>query len=173
MLQSIQADFGSRSALARFILVIVSLAVLSIPLHELGHYLAAQALGAENVRFGFSGIDPVVLHRTIGSWRDTAIWYTGGYAVFLAYLAVWLWLSRRTPESSSLRNRSVRLGFAVVGFLQLGIGTVEGALNDVYLDKAFWPAAIIMVYSVAGLVLHWRVQAGMRSRGSVRTQDTN
>ena len=127
----------SRHQLAYVVLYLVSVALISIIVHETSHMLTAWLLGVPfaELELGFYGINPSV---TIPSWFSGTpriiVYYAGGLVTGLIllfmYLFFWMWRYHRQPSVLSWFFGLITLEFAVY---ELAIGYLEGSYHEAYI----------------------------------------
>lgn len=130
----------SRRASVYVVLYLISVAAISVAVHEAAHIIAACVLGVPfaELKLGFYGINPSV---TLPAWFTgtprLVVYYAGGLVPGLILLSTYLfyWM-RRYRRQPTILNWSLGLITIVLAAMQLAIAYMEGHYHGAYINNA-------------------------------------
>jgi len=162
----------SRRASVYVVLYLISVAAISVAVHEAAHIMAACVLGVPfaELKLGFCGINPSV---TLPVWFTGTprliVYYAGGLVpgliLLLTYLFYWMRRYRRQP---SILSWSLGLVTIVLAAMQWAIAYMEGHYHEAYINNAgslFSPTNILVCgFMVAAFFFHSALSPRTRMR---------
>ena len=162
----------SRRTSVYVVLYLISVAAISVVVHEAAHIIAAWFLGVPfaELKLGFYGINPSV---TLPVWFTgtprLVVYYAGGLVpgliLLLAYLFYWMRRYRRQP---AVLSWSLGLITIVLAAMQLAISYMEGHYHEAYINNAgslFSPTNMLVCgFAVAAFFFHSALSPRTRMR---------
>ena len=152
----------SKRQLVYVVLYLVSVALISIIVHEASHILAALLLGVPfaELELGFYGINPSV---TVPSWFSGTprliVYYAGGLVsgLILLFTYLFFWMRRYHRQPSILRW-SFGLVTLEMAVIQLAISYLEGSYHEAYIagSRSLFSPTHILIYGfmISAFFLH-------------------
>ena len=130
----------SRRTSVYVVLYLISVAAISVAIHEAAHIIAAWFLGVPfaELKLGFYGINPSV---TLPAWFTgtprLVVYYAGGLVPGLILLSTYLfyWV-RRYRRQPAILSWSLGLVTIVLAAMQLAIAYMEGHYHEAYINNA-------------------------------------
>jgi hypothetical protein len=132
--------------------------VFTAIIHEVGHTIAALALGVpfSEIKFGFYGINPsVTIPDSFASTPLTIQHYAGGFTAAIILLPIYLFWFMRYRKKPTFINWFAGLVTITAFGLQIGQGYIEGHFHALYIIDAgsFFALKDIVVY--LGIAIMW------------------
>lgn len=142
-------------------MTVIGVAAGGAVVHELAHLAAALVFGIQVI--SFTPFDPAYLSPAIRISPDTdaslrpPFWYAGGWGAGLLMLLPLV--PNRRWFLGSFDRWALGLSLATMGFVQLGLGVLEGAFHQLYIEGAGGGANVLVAAwaGMVGFLLYWRV----------------
>ena len=162
----------SRRTSVHIVLYLISVAAISVVVHEAAHIIAACVLGVPfaELKLGFYGINPSV---TLPAWFTGTprliVYYAGGLVpgLILLFMYLFYWM-RRYRRQPAILSWSLGLVTIVLAAMQLAIAYMEGHYHEAYINNAgslFSPTNILVCgFMVAAFFLHSALSPRTRMR---------
>jgi hypothetical protein len=167
----------SRREFKHVVLYLVSLALISLIVHEVSHVLAALLLGVPfaELELGFYGINPSV---TTPAWFSgtprLVVYYAGGLVPGLMLLCMYLffWI-RRYNRRPSIPNWCFGLVTLELAVLQLAISYLEGSHHSAYIAGAglLFSSTHILIYGF--MISAFFIHRALSPRSKIKEASVN
>ena len=139
-------------------LYLIGVIIFSTIIHEVGHTIAALALGVpfSEIKFGFYGINPsITIPDRFATAPLTILHYAGGFTAAIILLPIYLFWYMRYRKNPTFFYWFAGLITITAFGLQIGQGYIEGRFHALYISGAGSLFALKDIVVYLGIAIMW------------------